>query len=167
MKLFCLTVVVLFSSNLICQNDEIKNPKITDIAWMSGEWTGMLKDSTVAEEIISEPEAGLIMGMFRLTKNNKTNVLEFYTIKEVDGQIQFHFRHFDVELNSWEKDRAIFMKLTKITPTEIVFENQVNNSPKKTTITKINDNEMRSIAEIITKSGETKYIDVTMRRKNK
>lgn len=105
------------------------NTRLNDLAWLEGDWEGTV-GKYEAELTYSKPKAGLMMGMFRLTDENRTVLLEFFSLRETPEGLVFRVRHFDVDLVPGEKDDAILLKLVSFDGTEAVFENSVHARPK-------------------------------------
>jgi len=79
-------------------------PKVAlaDFAWLAGRWQGSW-GPRVAQQVWTAPKAGVMMGTFQLEENDKTLVLELFTVVEEPGGIKFHLRHFNVQINAVEQ----------------------------------------------------------------
>ena len=75
---------------------------ITDMAWLSGHWTGNALGG-VSEEIWSEPRNGVMMGMYRLVRDGKPVFYEFLTLLEEQGSLMIRLKHFNPDLTGWEE----------------------------------------------------------------
>jgi hypothetical protein len=75
---------------------------ITDMAWLAGHWTGDGLGGQV-EEIWSGPQAGAMMGMFRLVREGKTSFYELMTLVEENGRLSLRVKHFNPDLTGWEE----------------------------------------------------------------
>jgi Domain of unknown function (DUF6265) len=63
-------------------------PKLDDLAWMSGHWT-LTKDGVVMEEVWTEPRGGVMLGLHRDAKDAKAS-FEFLRIAATpDGIVYF------------------------------------------------------------------------------
>lgn len=93
---------------------------IEDLAWIAGKWKGQLGSSSI-EEQWSEPEAGGLMGMFRLVSAGQTRLLEFMTIESEESGIALYLRHFSPGLEARE-DNALRFGLISQTENEATFE---------------------------------------------
>ena len=58
----------------------------------------------------------------RLVENDKTLVLELFTLVEKPNGIDFYFRHFTPELLPWEKSDATVLNLADFDVTKFDFE---------------------------------------------
>lgn len=77
-------------------------PRIEDFEWLVGSWLGEGLGGTV-EEIWSPARAGVMVGTFRLIKDDAVVFYEILTLSERDGRIQMRLKHFDPELVGWEE----------------------------------------------------------------
>lgn len=81
--------------------------KITDFKWLAGTWSGSGLGGTI-EEIWSEPQNGVMMGMFRLFSGGKLSFYEFIVLEERNGSVVMRLKHFDPKLVGWEeKDKTV------------------------------------------------------------
>ena len=104
------------------QNQNGKNPSLTDLDWMVGRWEGKAPGGDV-EEHWTRAAGGSMVGVFRLVKGGKTQVLEFLIIGEEDGGIVYRFKHFSSKMIAWE-DKPLFYRLTELTGEKALFESQ-------------------------------------------
>ena len=86
---------------------------LADIAQLSGSWTGTGLGG-LSEEIWSKPAAGVMMGMYRLIKDNKPVFYESLWVVEENGTIVMRLKHFHPNLVGWEeKDKTVDFKFVK------------------------------------------------------
>lgn len=138
-------------------------PRLSDLAWMAGRWQGQTTQGLAVEETVSEPAAGVMMGMFRAMRGEQTLVLEFFSLRETPEGIEMRLRHFSPAMEPWEKGDAILLRLQSWDGSRAVFENPVHGEPKRTVITRTADDTMTSRSEIVDgKGGRT--IELTLRR---
>lgn len=78
--------------------------KLTDFAWLEGNWRGEW-GPRVAEQVWLQPNAGLMLGVFRLIEGDKPLVIELFTMVQKPDGINFYLRHFTSELVPWGKIR--------------------------------------------------------------
>lgn len=77
------------------------------MAWLAGSWTGEGLGGHV-EEIWSPPQAGAMMGMFRLLREGKTAFYELMTLVEENGSLVLRVKHFNPDLTGWEeRDKTV------------------------------------------------------------
>ena len=88
--------------------------KVSDLAWLAGEWTGEGFDS-VLHETYSAPIGGQMPGHFYVAKNGKPDMYEFVMIAEVGDSIEYRVRHFNPDMTAWEdKDRFVKFPLVAV-----------------------------------------------------
>lgn len=105
---------------------------LEDFKWLTGRWVGELGRGRT-EEIWSGPDAGVMMGMFRMVSNDgKTNVIEIMTLREVDGTVELCFRHLNPDMVCWEdRDKPAVLRIATMSREEIVFVDPTGETPKK------------------------------------
>jgi hypothetical protein len=138
-------------------------PKLSDFAWLEGRWRGDW-GPRVAEQVWMAPKAGTIPGDFRLVENDKVLVIEFFTLVEKPGGINFYFRHFTPELVPWEKSDATLLNLASAEPRKFDFENSANGKPKRVLFTRIDPDTYTWRSEIIPESGDPQIVEITYHR---
>jgi hypothetical protein len=138
-------------------------PKLADFSWLEGRWRGDW-GPRVAEQIWMAPKAGMMLGDFRLIENDKALLVEFFTLLEKNGGINFYFRHFTPELVPWEKSDATLLKLSTAEPKKFDFENSANGKPKRVVFTKIDADTYTWRSEIIPETGDPQIVEITYHR---
>ena len=141
----------------------VPGPKLLDFAWLEGRWRGDW-GPRVAEQVWMAPKAGMMLGDFRLIENDKVLVLEFFTLMEKPGGINFYFRHFTPELVPWEKSDAMLLNLASTEPGKLDFENRANGKPKRVLFTKIDADTYIWRSEIIPENGDPQIIEIAYHR---
>lgn len=87
--------------------------KISDMAWLAGTWRGTGLGG-VNEEVWSEPQGGIMMGMYRMMKDSKPVFYELLTLSETAGSLQFRLKHFHANFVGWEeKDKTVDFNFVK------------------------------------------------------
>ncbi|MGH8178779.1 MAG: DUF6265 family protein [Steroidobacter sp.] len=84
---------------------------IEDMAWLSGTWTGsgLGEDN---EEIWSAPRHGVMMGMYRMIKEDGPVFYELLTLSETNGSLELRLKHFHADLRGWEeRDQSLAFPL--------------------------------------------------------
>ncbi len=95
---------------------------IADMAWLAGTWTGEGFGSE-AEETWNKPKGGVMIGMFRLTKDEKPVFYEFMTLEETDGSLVMRVKHFHGNLVAWEeREKTVDFKFVKKDKNRLYFE---------------------------------------------
>jgi hypothetical protein len=141
----------------------LPGPKLSDFAWLEGRWRGEW-GPRVAEQVWMAPKASMMLGDFRLVENDKVLVVEFFTLVEKPGGINFYFRHFTPELVPWEKSDATLLNLASAEPRKFDFENPANGKPKQVVFTKLDADTYTWRSEIIPENGNPQIIEITYHR---
>lgn len=136
---------------------------LADLAWLEGRWRGEW-GPRVAEQTWLAPKSGVMAGLFRLVENDKTLVIELYTLVEKPGGLDFYFRHFTPELVPWEKSNATALNLASLDAKKVEFENPVNGLPKRAVLIRIDGDTYVSRSEIIPEEGDPQVIEITYHR---
>lgn len=99
--------------------------QIEDFVWLTGSWVGEGLGGLL-EETWSPPRGGMMLGSFRLIKDDEVSFMEIITLSEHDGQIQMRVKHFHPDLVGWE-ERADFVTfhLRNLTPEQADFNSLV------------------------------------------
>ncbi|MFZ3217483.1 MAG: DUF6265 family protein [Candidatus Acidiferrales bacterium] len=137
--------------------------KLSDFAWLEGRWRGDW-GPRVAEQVWMAPKAGVMVGDFRLTESDKILVIEFFTLVEKPGGVNFYFRHFTPELVPWEKSDATVLNLASADAKNFDFENPANGMPKRAIFTRVDADTYTSRSEIVPANGEPQIIEITYHR---
>ena len=136
---------------------------LADFAWLEGRWRGDW-GPRVAEQDWMAPKAGMMTGLFRLVENDKTLVLEMFTLVEKPEGIHFYFRHFTPELVPWEKADATMLNLVSADAKKIEFENPVNGQPKRAILLRVDADTYTARSEIAPEQGDMQVIEITYHR---
>lgn len=91
------------------------------LAWLSGRWVGV--DGTDRlEEVWTEPESGMLLGMFRWHRDGAARFYELLAVEPEATGLVFRIKHFDPGLKGWEeKDEAVTLDLVARSDDEAVF----------------------------------------------
>ena len=85
----------------------VPKTSLADLAWLAGRWQGSW-GPRVAQQVWTAPKAGVMMGTFQLAEDDKTLVLELFSMVEEPEGITLHLRHFTSSLVAWEKPAQPF-----------------------------------------------------------
>jgi Domain of unknown function (DUF6265) len=148
---------------------EQKTATLADFAWLAGRWEGKLRAPGFDKQLTAEqewmaPKNGTMQGFFRLTDNEKTIVIELFTIRETPDGIVFYFRHFSPELKPLEEKEAYHLNLTKSDANSFRFDNPVVNQLKDAIITHNADDSYTSHGDLTGADGKPSVIEVTYHR---
>ena len=105
-----------------------------------------------------------MVGVFREIENDKTLVIELFSLVETPDGIEYRFRHFTPSLAPWERSGPTVLMLSSADPTQIVFENANDGKPKRVIFTRIGPDTYISRSEIVPDQGETQVTEITYRR---
>lgn len=154
---------------VIVATPQQKSATLADFAWLAGRWEGKLgppgsdKQMTAEQEWMA-PKNGKMQGFFRLTDNEKTIVIELFTIRETASGIVFYFRHFSPELKPLEEAEAYHLNLTKSDGNVFRFDNPVVNQLKDAILTHNTDDSYTSHGDLTGADGKPAVIEVTYHR---
>jgi hypothetical protein len=156
-------------SAIIVVTPEQKPATLADFAWLAGHWEGKLPfpgsdKPLTAEQQWFAPTNGTMLGMFRLSSEQKTILIELFTVRETPDGIFFYFRHFSPELVPQEKDEAYRLKLTKWDAGHFQFDNTVQNQLKDAILTAVDADHYISHGDIIGSDGKPAVIEVAYHR---
>jgi len=111
-----LTLLVLLSP---FGNADVK-AKISDLAWMTGSWSGALGPMTLEENWIV-PTDGSLASLVRMTGNGKTNMIELIVIEEKGDSLVLHVQQWDTGFLP-RTPKAQTMKLAEIGENQVGFK---------------------------------------------
>jgi hypothetical protein len=138
-------------------------PALSEFAWLAGRWQGNW-GPRVAQQVWTTPKAGVMMGTFQLAENDKTLVLELFTVVDGADGIKFRLRHFTPSLVAWEKPGPTVLDLSSADAKSIVFENPVDGEPKRTTITRVDADTYILKSEVVPEKGDPQTTEITYHR---
>ncbi|WP_230080232.1 DUF6265 family protein [Winogradskyella marina] len=120
-----LILLLAYSLTSATQAQNVLEPKLENIAWISGTWHGEAFGGLV-EEIWSEPSAGSMMASFKFINDGRVSFYEIEVIREVENTLLLQLKHFRSDLKGWEsKDETVDFPLIEITENKVVFEGMV------------------------------------------
>jgi Domain of unknown function (DUF6265) len=137
--------------------------KLADLAWLEGRWRGDW-GPRIAEQAWLAPKADVMTGVFRLVENDKTLVIEIFTLVEKPDGIDFYLRHFTPELVPWEKSDATLLKLLTLDPKKIDFENPLDGLPKHAILLRLDADTYTFRSEIVPDKGDQQVTEITYHR---
>lgn len=138
-------------------------PNLGEFAWLAGRWQGTW-GPRVAQQVWTAPKAGVMMGTFQLAENDKTLVLELFTVVDGPDGVKFRLRHFTPSLVAWEKPGPTVLDLSSADAKSIVFENPVDGQPKRTTITRVDADTYILKSEVVPEKGDPQTTEITYHR---
>lgn len=94
---------------------------IDAMGWLSGHWRGE-RSSICIEEWWSDPDGGMMLGMFRMIEGGAPRFYELLTLEPDEGRLVLRIKHFDPALVGWEEsDAAVTLDLVALVDGEAVF----------------------------------------------
>ena len=100
---------------------------IEQLGWIAGEWCGEALGGD-AEETWMEPVADIMLGMFRLIRDNTVVFYELMSFEVEGDNILFRVKHFNPGMKGWEeKDKSLTFILQEVTQDKAVFNGLVFN----------------------------------------
>jgi hypothetical protein len=136
---------------------------LADFAWLAGRWQGAW-GPRIAQQVWIAPSAGTMLGTFQLTENDKTLVIELFSLVEKPEGIELRLRHFTPSLVAWETSGPTVLKLASADPKTVVFENQSDGEPKRAMIRRVDADTYVSRSEIVPENGDLQATEITYRR---
>ncbi len=130
---------------------------ISDFAWLEGKWQGAW-GPRLTEEIWTAPRAGQMLGLFRVVENDKTLVIELFSLLETPTGLELRFRHFTPALVPWEQSGAALMKLVDADTKTAIFENPSDGQPKRDVFTRVDPDTYMFRSEIVPVPAGTSHV---------
>jgi hypothetical protein len=152
------TVILALPALAIAQT----KPKITEMGWMAGHWTGTMQGATV-DRYCSQPTGGSILCMMRVIAQNQAVWHEFSTLRETPTGIVLKTRFFNGDFAPDDPVETT-LTLTKATATAIELDNPHGSQPKHELITSTGPDSMISHADLIDDKGVASAIDMKWTR---
>jgi hypothetical protein len=140
-----------------------KPPSLTDLAWLSGQWTGAWGPRT-ATQTWSAPRAGVILGTLQIVEDNHTSVVEFVTISQTPTGVEYRLLHFTPSLAEWEKSGPAVLHLMSSDIKKIVFHNQTDGEPQQITLMRIDPDTYVDRSEILPETGDPQTTEIVFHR---
>jgi hypothetical protein len=92
------------------------------MAWIAGTWRGVAAGAE-SEEIWSMPNAGTMLGMYRMTRDARPVFYELLALTEESGSLVLRLKHFHPDLTGWEERAdSVTMPLVAVREDRIYFE---------------------------------------------
>ncbi|MGA8222626.1 MAG: DUF6265 family protein [Candidatus Acidiferrales bacterium] len=137
--------------------------KLADFAWLEGRWHGDW-GPRIAEQTWLAPKAGVMTGIFQLVENDKTLVIELFTLVEKPGGIALYLRHFTPELLPWEKAMPTVLNLSGFDAKKVDFDNPVDGLPQHIYLLRLDADTFTLRSEIVPEEGDPQVTEITYHR---
>jgi hypothetical protein len=105
-----------------------------------------------------------MLGLFRVIENDKTLVIELFSLFETPDGVALRFRHFTPALVPWEQSGLTTMKLAEFGAKGAVFENSAGGQPKRAAFSRIDPDTYISKSEIMPADGSAHSTEITYHR---
>jgi len=136
---------------------------LADFAWLAGRWQGVW-GTRLVQQAWMPARAGVMLGAFQLPENEKTLVLELFTLVEKPDGVHLHIRHFTGSLAAWEKIDPAVLNLTSIDPKTAVFENLGEGQPRRALWKRLDADTYVARSEITGNQGAPQATEITYHR---
>jgi len=136
---------------------------LADFTWLVGRWQGVWGPRLV-QQVWMPARAGVMLGTFQLTENDKTLVVELFTLVEKPDGVHFHIRHFTGSLAAWENTGPAALKLTSIDPKTSVFENPSDGQPRRMILRRLDADTYVAGSEVVGNQGAMQVTEITYHR---
>ncbi|WP_229719379.1 DUF6265 family protein [Winogradskyella schleiferi] len=155
--MMAIMVFLSYTSSCKAQSEKTLEPKLENIAWLSGTWHGKAFGG-ITEEIWSDPSGGSMMATFKLINDGNVTFYEIEVIREIENSLILQLKHFGPDLKGWEtKDETVDFPLVKITENKVVFEGM--------TFYKISDSEINIYVDIKDDKGKVEVVKFNYKKK--
>jgi hypothetical protein len=132
--------------------------KVADLAFFSGRWTGSAGGDKT-EQYCSTTDPAVMVCIFRSMDAKGTDSLELYTLRDTPSGVEERIRFFEADLKESANDPGVTMKLVDYSPTRMVFENPTGTFPKRSTLTRVGNDDLTSRIELVDGQGKTTIIE--------
>lgn len=106
---------------------------------------------------------GEMPGLFRVAENDKTLVLELYSLLSTPDGIELRLRHFTPALAPWESSTTV-LRLARLDANEAVFENTAEGQPSRSMLIRVDGNTYISRTEISADSSNKQVTEIRFHR---
>lgn len=115
---FALFAAAYAASSALAAEDAPK-AKITDLAWMTGHWSGPLQNGTIEENWI-QPTAKSLASLVRSTSGDATSMIELIVIEEENDTLMLRVQQWNPGFKPRTPAPQV-MKLVESAPNKVVF----------------------------------------------
>jgi uncharacterized protein DUF6265 len=150
------------TGNALENSENALKASLADFAWLEGKWQGNW-GPRLAEEVWIGPRAGEMAGLFRVAENDKTLVLELYSLVATPDGIELRLRHFTPSLVAWEPSVTV-LQLASVSAIEAVFRNAGPGQPSVNTLIRIDPDTYVSRTEITSGSDNRQVTEIRFQR---
>jgi hypothetical protein len=158
------------SGTLPVQPEEVAAPKrapeaakqvLSQFSWLDGYWRGQW-GPRVAQQAWMPAQSGTMVGVFQLSENTKTLVVELYSIVATPQGIELRIRRFTPALVAWEK--SALLNLQSVDSQSMLFENASDGQPKSWLMTRSGPDTLIQKFEIVPEKGQQHVAQIVYHR---
>jgi len=106
----------------------------------------------------------MMLCMFWLNGGQGTQMIELYTIRDTATGVEERVRFLSPELNEEPGHKGLTMKLASFSAGQVVFANPNGTYPKRSTLTRIGDDQLTSRIELVDTMGKESFIEANWRK---
>jgi len=107
-----------------------------------------------------------MVGVFQLTEDTKTLVIELYSIMATPQGIELRVRHFTPSLTPWRESEPSLLRLMTYDSKSFLFVNQDNEQPKHWVMKRTDPNTYLANFEIVPEKGEVESSEIIFHRQD-
>jgi hypothetical protein len=143
--------------------DPATKSALDQFSWLVGHWQGQW-GPRIAQQVWMPSHAGVMVGTFQLSDNNKTLVIELFTIASTPHGIELRVRHFTPALTPWERSGPSRLYLQSSDPASIVFESADSGRPTRWLMKRADEDTFVARFEIVTEKGDQQVAEIVYHR---
>lgn len=138
---------------------------LAQFTWLAGRWRGDW-GPRVAQQVWMPPQSGVMVGVFQLSEDDRTLVVELYTIVSTPRGIMLRVRHFTPTLALWEKSNPSILVLKSIDSKSILFDNAGTGQPKHWLMKRTGADSFTARFEIVPEKGQQQVAEIAYHRES-
>lgn len=150
------------SANAPAEHENRAKVSLADFAWLEGKWQGNW-GPRIAEQVWMGARGGEMPGLFRVAENDKTLVLELYSLLSTPDGIELRLRHLTPALVPWESSTTV-LRLARLDANQAVFENTSEGQPSRSMLIRVDGNTYISRTEISADSSNKQVTEIRFHR---
>ncbi len=133
------------------------------LGWLTGSWQGQW-GPRLAQQVWLPAQSGTMVGVFQVSENARTLVIELYTIVSTSHGVELRVRHFTPSLTAWEKSAPALLDLQSIDSKSIDFENANDGQPRSWVMKRTGADTFIERFEIVPASGQEQIAEIAFHR---
>ena len=117
-------LVVALLGTVFARVEQSSNPRLDDLSWMAGSWTGTDARGVHMEEHWTAPKGNSMIGIHRDVAGGRTRLFEFLRIEQQTDQIVY------LSMPNGRSPATPF-PLKEVSGSRVVFENPTHDFPQR------------------------------------